>query len=278
MRYRTILSVLAVEQFQDDLKSAIALAQSAEAHLAATVVSMAAPPPVGSYAEVVSPVWLEERQSDLAKLGEQTDKAKEMLAASGLSFDVQDLYTELAWADDDIARRALYADLVVVGRQAARDEELCRRILGGALFQAPAPVLFNPAERPASLAPRAAVVAWDSRREAARAVQQALPLLKAAGEVHVTLVDPIASALRNGEEPGADIAAYLARHGVAVAVDVLSSKGGTVEETLRRHAADTGAELLVMGAYGHSRFRQRIFGGVTQSMLKEAALPIFWAH
>ncbi|MBB5575925.1 MULTISPECIES: universal stress protein [Rhizobium] len=278
MRYKTILAPVGVNQFQEDIKNAIAVGQSAGAHLAVTVVALAAPPPVGGYAEIISAAWLEERQGDLAKLADQVEIAKDMLEASGLSYDVQDLYTEFAWADEDIAKRALYADLTLVGRQAAQDQDLCKRILDGALFQSPTPVLFNPVDRIPNLTPRSVLIAWDSRMEAARAVQQALPMLQTAGEVHVTLIDPIATESNSGEEPGADIATYLARHGVSVAVDVVSGGGRTVDETLKQHAVDVAAELVVMGAYSHSRLREIIFGGVTQAMLETAKLPIFWSH
>jgi nucleotide-binding universal stress UspA family protein len=278
MDYRTILAVVGVNHFDEDIRNAITISQSVEAHLTAVVLAMAAPPPIGSYAEVVSAAWLEERQGDMEKLARQTDAIKAALASSGLSHDVQDVYTEFAWADEDVAERALYADLTLIGRQAGEDEDLCKRILGGALFQSPSPVLFNPTGRVATLSPRSVLVAWDSRAEAGRAVRQALPVLKAASEVRVTLVDPVAAASRNGEEPGADIALYLARHGVTVSVDVLSSSGRSVGETLKQHAVDVSAELFVMGAYGHSRLRQRIFGGVTRSMIEEAELPIFWGH
>ncbi|MFS8116212.1 universal stress protein [Rhizobium jaguaris] len=278
MRYKTILVPVGVNHFQEDLENAIALGQSAEAHLAVTVVALAAPPPVGAYAEVISAAWLEEREGDVAKLADQVAVAKDMLKASGLSYDVQDLYTEFAWADEDIARRALYADLTLVGRQATQDQDLCKRILDGALFQSPTPVLFNPLDRIASLTPRSVLIAWDSQMEAARAVQLALPILQTASEVHVTMIDPVATESGSGEEPGADIATYLARHGVPVAVDVLSSGGRTVDETVKQHAVDVAADLIVMGAYSHSRLREIIFGGVTQAMLETAKLPIFWSH
>jgi nucleotide-binding universal stress UspA family protein len=278
MGFKTILAVVGVNQFQEDIRHAIALSQSLDAHLSTAIIAMAAPPPIGSYAEVVSVAWLEERQGDLAKLEEEAQKLKDILRSSGLSHDVQELYTEFAWADNDIAQRALYADLTLLGRQAGQDDDLRNRILGGALFQSGTPVLFNPAAEAPTLQPRSVLIAWDSRVEAARAVRQAMPVLRSAADVHVTLVDPVAAPLANGEEPGADIAAYLARHGIKVVVDVLSSGGKTVAETLKMHSVDVGAELLVMGAYGHSRLRERIFGGVTRSMLETAGLPIFMGH
>ncbi|MBY3095202.1 universal stress protein [Rhizobium laguerreae] len=278
VRYKTILILLGVNRFQEDLKNAILLGQAVDAHLSVMVIAMAAPPPIGAYAETISAAWLEERQGDIAKLADQTAQVKEQLALSGLSFDVQEVYTEFAGADEDIGQRALYADLALVGRQAARDDDLRRQTVGGALFQAAAPLLFNPTDHAANLSPTSVLIAWNSRIEAARAVQQALPVLQLAKEVHVTLVDPVAKASSNGKEPGTDIAAHLARHGVSVTVDVLESRGKAVDQVLKQHAGEIGAQLIVMGAYSHSRLRERVFGGVTRSMLETANVPIFLSH
>lgn len=92
------------------------------------------------------------------------------------------------------------------------------------------------------------------------------------------LVDPLEGDEDQGAEPGADAAAYLARHGIKVTVDRLPSQGRTVASVLRRHATDTAADLLVMGAYGHSRLRERIFGGVTSAMIEEPTLPVLMAR
>jgi nucleotide-binding universal stress UspA family protein len=278
MRYKTILAPVGVNHLEEDLRQAIALSETVEAHLSVLVVAMAAPPPIGGYGEVVSAAWLEEREGDIAKLAGQVEVAKDSLKRSDLSCDVQDLYAEYAWAGEDIAQRALYADLVLIGPKAAADQQFAKRIVDGALFQSPAPLLFNPTDRPVTLTPRSVLIAWNSKMEAARAVQQALPLLQAAEEVHVTMIDPVGTAISNGEEPGADIAAYLARHGVSVVIDVLPSEGRGVSAMLQQHAIDVSADLMVMGAYGHSRLREFIFGGVTRSMLETAKLPIFWGH
>jgi nucleotide-binding universal stress UspA family protein len=122
------------------------------------------------------------------------------------------------------------------------------------------------------------MVAWDSRIEASNAVSHALSLLAAADDVHVVLVDPLEGESGQGAEPGADLAAYLARHGVKVTVDRVSRQGRTVAATLRQHAIDTSADLLVMGGYGHSRLRERIFGGVTRTMIDELPLPVLMAR
>ncbi|MGO6666435.1 universal stress protein [Rhizobium ruizarguesonis] len=277
MTIKTVLSVLGVNHFDEDLKGAIDFCETHGAHLTAMLISMGAAPPIGSY-EVISTVWIEERQREIDRLAGKTSDIKAILARSGTSFEVQEIYTEFAWADEDIAERALYADLVLIGPQAARDEELRRRVIDGALFRSPTPMLINPKKTNVGLAPKAILLAWDSSDEASRAARQSIDFLRAAESVHVTLVDPRASSSANGEEPGADVANFLARHGVKVDVDCIASGGRRVDEVLRQHAVDVAADMIVMGAYNHSRLQQRLFGGVTQSMLGEINIPLFLAH
>jgi nucleotide-binding universal stress UspA family protein len=241
------------------------------------VISMGTAPPMGSY-EVASMAWVEERQRKVDRLADKTADIKVLLSRSQTSYDVQEIYTEFAWADEDIAERALYADLVLIGPQASSDEELRRRVIDGALFRSPTPMLINPKKTNVGLFPKAILLAWDSSDEASRAARQSIEFLQAAESVHVTLVDPLAFTSANGEEPGADVATFLARHGVKVDVDRVSSGGRRVDEVLRQHAVDVAADMIVMGAYNHSRLQQRLFGGVTKSMLEETNIPLFLAH
>lgn len=103
-------------------------------------------------------------------------------------------------------------------------------------------------------------------------------MLVNADEVRLVLVDPVESESGHGSEPGADAAAFLARHGAKVAVDRLPSQGHSVAEILGRHAMDCAIDLMVMGGYGHSRMRERIFGGVTKSILEEPPVPVLMAR
>lgn len=120
------------------------------------------------------------------------------------------------------------------------------------------------------------VVAWDGSAKAARALNDALPLLRAASQVEVISV--------TGEKdltqavPGAEIAPHLARHGVRVTVLNLPAQNGDVAETLRNHAHLTRADMIVMGAYVHSRLRQMMLGGTTQSLLRDCPVPLFLSH
>lgn len=242
------------------------------------LVGVAAPPPVGEYATVISEGWLNERQADQDRLRQRADAVSALLAASSVSSDLSSVYSEEAWADETIGRRARYADLTIAGPELLRQDLLKYKTFEGALFHSGKPLLLLPEGFAATLKPKRILVAWDARIEAFRALAQSLDLLAAAENVHLVLVDPVESEDRHGEEPGADVATYLARHGVKVTVDRLPGQGRSVQSVLRQHAIDMAADLLVMGAYGHSRLRQRIFGGVTRSMLEEPPLAVFLAR
>lgn len=273
-----VLFVTGPNDSDRDLRAAISMCAACDAHLSVLIVAIAAPPPIGDYAAAVSDAWHEERQRDLDGLAAREADVSSLLEAAQVSREVATVYCELSWAEGEVGTRASYADVVLVGEELSNERSLRTSVINGTLFNSSAPLLVASGERSPALDPKVVLLAWDSSLEASRAVRHALGPMKAAGEVHVTLVDPKASESVNGEEPGADIATYLARHGVNVTVDRVSSGGRPVAETLKQQAADIGADLIVMGAYGHSRLRERIFGGVTHDMLEHPAVPVLMAR
>lgn len=277
MTFRTILTVTGINRGDDDIKLAATLCAETDAHLSVLAVVLAAPPPVGDYLPM-SDAWMEERLADLERLKTRTAEVTQLLADSPISADVSGAYPETAWADEVIGRRASYADLTLVGPELLSAETLRDKTIEGALFSSAKPMLLAPEGSRPTLLPRKVMIAWDSRIEASRAVREAIDVLKTADEVRLVLVDPLEGEGRQGDEPGADIATYLARHGSKVTVDRLPSSGQSVADVLKRHAKDMSAELIVMGAYGHSRLRERIFGGVTKSILEDVSIPVLMAR
>lgn len=278
MPFRTLLSIAGENTGNEDLKLAAGLCEEIGAHLSVVVVAMAAPPPIGQVAAMLSDDWLEERQGDLARLSARADDISKLLNRMSISADLTCEYQEQAWTDEAIGRRARYVDLTVLGPGLLARNLLREKAAEGALFHSGKPLLLVPAEAKPTLTPKRVMVAWDASLEATRAVREALDILAGSEEVRVAIVDPVESAFGHGEEPGADVAAFLARHGAKVIVDRLPSEDRSIAEVLRRHSADCAAEMLVMGAYGHSRLRQRMLGGVTRSMLEEPPLPILMAR
>ena len=276
MPFKTMLTVTGVDHSDADTKIAARLSRQAKAHLSVLALAVAAPPPVGEYAAAVSDAWLEERREDERDLAKRAKALTALVAQEGVSADVTEEYAEQAWVDIAVGGHARYADLTIIGPELARTTDLKTRVLNGVLFEAERPALIVPEDGRATLRPRIVLVAWNSKLEASRAVRESIELLAGADTVHVTMVDPDAGA--SGPEPGSGIAAYLARHGAKVIIDRLPGEGLSTTEVLMRHASDISADLVVMGAYGHSRLRQRIFGGVTRSVIESVPLPVFLAR
>ena len=136
------------------------------------------------------------------------------------------------------------------------------------------PVLVTPIQGAMRQVPTSITVAWKARREAARAVADAMPLLKRAASVNVLTVKE--EVTREGSLPDTELAAALARHGVNVAMTPFSPNGSVGEDIAR--VASEQSELLVMGAYGHSRLREFVLGGVTHHMLKAMTIPVLFSH
>ncbi len=278
MPFRTLVTVTSPELGNGDLALAAGMCERHDLHLSVMVVQMAAPPPVGEFAAMVSDAWFQERQEDEQNLARRFEAVRDFLASRAMSHDLTQDYCEIARTDETIGRRGRYADLTLVGPELAAGGTLKEKVVEGALFASTRPLLLVPEGHAPTLAPRRIMIAWDSGFEASRAVREALELLVQAEEVIAVLVDPEESPMGHGEEPGADLATYLARHGANVRVDRLPKSGRSLAEVLRQHAGDCAADLMVMGAYGHSRLRERIFGGVTQSFLDEPSLPVFLAR
>jgi nucleotide-binding universal stress UspA family protein len=276
MLFKTILAVIGAHEGAADINRATDLAGRLGAHLSLLVVDIAVSPTVGDYP--VGTAWLDQRVEDLKRLHAVADNARTHCETAGISFDIDRFYTERSFLADTIFQRALYADLVVVGEKLRAQSGLINAVLDGAVFDAQRPLLLLPAGNAAAVKVKTVLLAWNSRAEAGRAAREAMALLTEAESVHVTLIDPDASYSANGGEPGADIAAFLARHGVNVVVDQLPSGGRPVEDVLKSHAGEIGADLIVMGAYGHSRLRERVFGGVTQALLEAAPVPVLIAR
>ncbi len=178
-------------------------------------------------------------------------------------------------AEDALLVHARHADLTVLSQAAGPAAGDQTRTIEALLLGSGRPVLLLPAVGRAAVPGRHVLVAWNGSREAARALADALPILKRAQFVTVLSADPAQSARRL---PGADIALHLARHGVKVATSTTYAGDIGIGDALLNRATDLGADLLVMGGYGHSRTREAIFGGATRHVLDHMTVPVFMSH
>jgi len=191
---------------------------------------------------------------------------------------IQSEWRSLPYLSSEVGVHAYYADLVVIARPESAGETAAPPGLAESLvLSSGRPIIVFPPRGTVSEV-RRILVAWSATRESIRAVADALPLLARAKAVEVLVVDHERNRAGHGQEPGADIARHLARHGAKVEVRRLSSGGKEVGRLLLSEAAAFRADLLVMGAYGHSHLREWMFGGVTRTVLYEADFPVLMSR
>ncbi len=177
------------------------------------------------------------------------------------------------------AVHARYADVALFTRPTAGDGGDVREdVVEGVLFHSGRPALLAPPDWRGSSVGKRPLIAWDASSEATRALAAAAPLMEGAESVLVVTVDAKPKAFGHGDQPGANIAAHLSRRGHKVDVRNLDSMGRPTGQTILDEARAVDADLLVMGAYGHSRLRELMFGGATRDLLRAATLPLLMAH
>jgi len=198
---------------------------------------------------------------------------------------------ELVWdtaklpkSDDDVTDQLIHAsqhmDMAIVSQfdhQAAAGllpADLAERLV----LETGRPILILPYAGEFKDIGKRVLVAWNTGRESVRAVNDAIPLLQDAKKVNVIAINPRKGKKRHGANPAADITEHLLRHGVKAAAEHLSTEDVDPANMLLSCAADESADMLVMGAYGHHRFRELILGGVTQDILRHMTLPVLMSH
>lgn len=186
-----------------------------------------------------------------------------------------------------LCMHARYCDLVIIGQTDLNENSpaVMSDFPQEVLLHADRPVLIMPYTGTFPTVGKRVLVSWNGGKEAVRAISNALPILKQADLVQVAVFDPEENPGLHGEQPGADIALYLARHGVKVESSVHYTDEDDVEKrrldvgnALLSLANDFGSDLLVMGAYGHSRWRETFLGGVTKTILQSMTLPVLMSH
>ncbi len=179
-----------------------------------------------------------------------------------------------------VALHARYADLTIIGQddpQFPRPPE-STDFVARLLFTTGRPALIVPAFGNFVTIGERVLVGWDGGREAARAVNDAVPLIEKATTTTVLAINPDAGVNANERVPAADIALHLARHGAHAEAKHTVAKDISEADVLLNEAFDLCADLLVVGAYGHSRFREMLLGGITRRLLQEMTLPVFMSH
>jgi nucleotide-binding universal stress UspA family protein len=218
----------------------------------------------------------------IAKIYAENAREAADLAEALFREEIKDASAATAWEcvagdmAEMIAERARFADLLILGQFDTENPH------GISAFLLPEKVVFGAAS-PILVVPNAGtfgdigkriVATWDGSREAARAIRDAMPLLKHAEQVLLLAVDLVRQGHMHDGADASQLAAHLGRHGIQIVVEEVSRGRATVTETLLSQAAEFGADLLVMGAYGHSRIWEFVVGGTTPEVLERAQIPV----
>ncbi|HYC16995.1 MAG TPA: universal stress protein [Pseudolabrys sp.] len=195
---------------------------------------------------------------------------------AGISSETRTIEASISGAADEIGRISRRFDLVIAGQPRRKDSLPDEVIDEGVLFESGRPVIFVPYIQKGGMKLDRIMVCWDGSRTAARAIADSMPFLKKAKQVEIVIVSDKPG--KSDEVPGADLGQHLARHGLKVDVKRITSPDIDVPSTILSYAADSSADMIVMGGYGHSRLREFVLGGATRGLLESMTVPVLMSH
>lgn len=255
---------------------AISLAKAFEAHIVG-VAFIYEPVIPGSLLGGIPTDLIEVQRDENAKAAKTAVGHFETAAqGAGVSAETRLLDASIAGAADLFGRIARRFDIAVVGqahREQGASEEL---LIEGALFGSGRPVIIVPHIQQQPLKLDRVMVCWDGSRPAARAIADAMPLLARAKSIEFLVVTGERD--KSGEITGTNMKRHLARHGIDIEIKRISAGNFDVQGAILAHAGESRADFIVMGAYGHSRLREFILGGVTRSILHSMPVPVLMSH
>lgn len=279
MTFRTITACMTGgDRYTPALHAAAAIADENAAHLSVLCLGVDRTNPGAYYAGAEALIL--QTNIDLARNEalEAEDTCKKVLANQAIRWDTQTITAQMGTLGQVIGDRSELSDLVVLPKPYGEDagsEDIV--ILEAALFQTRVPVLVLPDGLRDWTPPKRVVIAWNQNPGALAAVRASVDILRKAESVEIAVVDPAHHAA-DRSDPGGALAQMLSRHGIHASISVLARTVPKTSEVLARHCRDRDADLLIMGAYGHSRLRELFLGGTTRNMLEDATLPVIMAH
>jgi len=277
--YKTLSTIITSETgLRDAVNAAVSFSRQHDAHLDVCCLGVDNTQAAGFYAGAPAMIYQEalDQAREVAEALEA--QARAVLNNTDVRWGTDSAVVTLGGLGAYVGLRARFSDLVIVAQPYGSDRGINdEAVIEAALFDGQAAVLVLPEGMDRIAAFDRIVLAWNQSNESLRAARRSLPLLKAADQVNIVVIDPPTHGPERSE-PGGLLTRMLARHGVRAEVSVLARTMPSVSETLQRHVTDQDADLLVMGAYGHSRLREAILGGATRDMLEGAKVPVFMAH
>lgn len=255
---------------------AVSIAEAFGAHVAAVAFSYDPVIPATVMGGVPASLIDQQRADSDSAAADAIAKFDAAAKREGISSESRVMSSSVPGAADIFGAMARRFDLSVAAQGEPNKVAPDDVIVEGALFGSGRPVIVVPYIQKTGAKFDRIMVAWDASRNAARAAADAMPLLAKAKAIDVVIV--ASERPKSDEIAGADIGQHLARHGLKVEVKRIVATDTDVADTLLSHAADTGADFMVMGGYGHSRLRQFILGGVTRGILSSMTIPVLMSH
>jgi nucleotide-binding universal stress UspA family protein len=275
----TALTIIAPDCATTRLRALTGIPPQDGVHLSFLVAGLVPSLPIWAYGSapygpVVFPEnWHETYQDGAAAVTAKGGEVEALLQATAISGDVTTTYAASQNMAEEVASRAGLSDLVLIDDSVTAVQALFDPVLDAVLFRTPVAAVLNAASVDQVTKARHVLAAWDGSLPALRALHRALPILRQADMVTVLAVDPASPAAA-----GHDLATWLVRAGCKVTLRQAPRAGRDIADAILDTARDLAADLVVMGAYVHSRARQRFLGGTTQIMLTQKDIPLLLAH
>lgn len=284
MKNSTILIAVSRETCSGDLAKKLEAIRAVPAHT--TVIVVNEMPVVPYYSYGIPPYgtteipedWRAEVAENKRAAAAKVAEIKLLLEEHGVSGGVSAISCEPNAIGHHIAQQAMVCDIVWVSEDLRKHAKVFDQLLHGVLFRSPVGALINDTKASMLNGPKTVFVAWNTQLQSARAVHLALPALRRAQEVIIGSIDPVKTEWRDGEDPGVDIAKWLSHHGRNVILRQFPSGGQGIATCILNLSKEAGADLIVSGAYGHSRTREAVFGGTTRDLIKQTDQAVFMAH
>jgi nucleotide-binding universal stress UspA family protein len=255
---------------------AISVAATFDAHLTGIAFLYDPIVPVSGAGYIPAEVIETQEHDNKAATKAALDRFTAACARAGVTAEPLTLGTSFAGVGEQFGRIARRFDLSVVGQAEPETSAVEEIVAESALFESGRPVVIVPYIQKAPFKLDRVMLCWDGSRAAARAIADAMPLLRKAGRVEVVIVTNERG--KKDEIEGADMGAHLARHGLNVEVTRTTLGDIDVADVILSHAADVGADFIVMGGYGHSRLREFVLGGVTRTIFRSMTAPVLMSH
>jgi len=274
-----LLSLAHLDRIEEGFEAAVHLARENDAHVigyypipGATFIAVAAPG-IDSYFDDSVKRTYEEKLADIKS------KFEDRMRRAGIKYEWREDERSSVDLTKAILEHGREADIIIMTHEAQNSNYANQEagFIADIILGAGRPVLVLPPFKGKDFKLKRVAIGWDASREACRAAFDSLPILAKASEVNLTWVNPEKKPDKAGKLPGAELAAALARHDVKVTTKGLSNRDRTAK-ALINYVREDDIDLLVLGAYGHSRLREQILGGVTEHILKRLPCPVLFAN